>query len=355
MRAAILLVLLAGCELVFEVDPQTMPFLDGYDRRRAIDIVVDLEGEPLVNFPLAVRVPGIGNETADTISFTAADGTSELLFEVEGIENDELLAWVQIPSFDGQRIYLYLGGPTAIGRDSSDAWSSAFAGVWHLAAEGSDLADGTGDSTARRNDLVPLVRPIDVEGVFGHGRNFDSTMQLRCGPLGPTRGLDFGTASFSFSVWINTGDDSNGNSTPLAFGGGATGGYGLFLGGGAWEVSVSDGTEIRTNVSAAPVLDTWVHLVGVVDRENAQLRTFINGTPGNARALPPDFGSTSSVSPTLLVVSRPDGEMESQEAFVGVVDELRIYAGVVSPTQASVEYLNLTKPDLLAIGPEELR
>jgi hypothetical protein len=360
--AIVAVVLLAGCDLVFELNaPANQPtaFLDEYGARKSIDIELVTE-EALADFSFMVHFvedPDLVDRGADQFEFTDADGETTLDFEIESYdpETGDLIVWVRIPTgFDNNRLYVYYDGPSKI-RDSRPTWSGQFAGVWHLAEGDSGLGDSTG-----RNMLAPgSEAPTDVAGRVGRGRRFTADQDLTVDPVGMGT-LDFGIKSFSFSVWVLADTSAIPNGTPLARGSTDEGGYGIFLGSGEWIASVSAGLTANGNDAVVearfadqpPPTGDWIHLVAVVDRDDSnlqRLKTYLDGALVRSESLQA-VGPLDADPPDLDISRAGAGGLE---AYEGNLDEIRVYTRAISETQITVEHKNLTDLTFVTFGPEE--
>jgi MSHA biogenesis protein MshQ len=87
--------------------------------RQKITVNHELVAGPVDGFPMLVNVTGSvfehAQEDGDDILFTAADGTTKLLHEIESM-NGEVVAWVQMPHLsekEDTELYVDYGNPTA--------------------------------------------------------------------------------------------------------------------------------------------------------------------------------------------------------------------------------------------------
>jgi hypothetical protein len=219
-------------------------------------------------------------------------------------------------------------------------------GVWHLNEASGNAADsttygttGTVGGTVNRG-TAKVTNGYDFDGLSGQvnmGDPFDGH-------------LDFGTSSFTFSCWVNvalTGSyqdfiykGSRSNSVP---------GYVVTRrssgAGGEGYVSAGDGVDRFSRVFTFSS-NTWMYLVGMVDREAELLRAFVDGSEVSN---PTDISSLGSVDNTNnLEISR------SGDRVLGLVDELRIAIGTRSSEWISTEYTNQNSPtSFVSVGSQE--
>src|SRR3990167_6883611 len=110
-----------------------------WTHRQKITVNHELVGGSVDGFPMLVKLTGgvfeHAQEDGDDILFTAADGTTKLLHEIESM-NGEVVAWVQMPNLseiEDTVLFVYYGNPTAENQQSvTNVWGNGYAGVWHL-------------------------------------------------------------------------------------------------------------------------------------------------------------------------------------------------------------------------------
>jgi hypothetical protein len=169
--------------------------------------------------------------------------------------------------------------------------------------------------------------------------------------------LDFGTGSFSYSVWVYV-TSSAGQYDMSWFKGGssaATIGYDFELGTSAWAVNIADGSTTHSVYldDESSYLNQWVHLVGVVDRGTNLFSAYVNGTPYNSV----DITSLGSVSNnySATIGSHPTGTYP----FSGKIDEVRVSGTAITADWIATEYNNQSDTAvgsdkfIRSVGPEE--
>ena len=344
----------AGCDAVWGLDRgDTRTWVDGYRFRKAITITPNRAFD-LVDVPISVVLAADAELVASARSdgkdvvFATPDGT---VLRRELVAYDPttgaLEAWVRVPSLPGAdvtQVFLYYGGPmmpSAIG----NTWPPSCAGVWHM----SETATIEHDSTANAHDANGPIAPARMVGIVGAARDLAESTPLSV----PASGLDFGTGSFGFSLWVRVHETLGPSDSPFYKGGSSqiNAGYGVLLGTGGWAVSVSDGagTERDVELTGAPIIDTWVELGVILDQVAKTTRTFVNGAEVTTVDLGAAFGSTSN----------PDRALElgsMMYPYQGGIDELRVYSAVPPEGWFSIEYENLTDRDrFMQLGDEEIR
>lgn len=324
----------------------------GYHAR----FTVDYSGEPLVDFPMLVKVSEeslLGfkyehmNDDASDLRFI--DETGKLLpHEIDTWNPDgESYIWVKVPDYrKGSAVTACWGElagktpPKAL--DSSDVWSS-FAGVWHMSESISTAEAGTyhsKDSTLTKNDAVPqkgskgdLTQMVSTAGVVGFGRVNSTVASTANGNrLSTKMGYNTLGSQFTFSGWYYMN---------------ARGGYPRLVGnivgnnppGWSIETGSSSSTTLyfRPNGSStsaaidigADLCDGWTYLTFVYDGTRASL--YSNGVLQGSVTVTSVNNTTSS----LAFGANSDG---SEYSLNGGYDELRLSQGVKSVAWIKAEY-----------------
>ncbi|GAA3936862.1 LamG domain-containing protein [Actinoplanes auranticolor] len=213
------------------------------------------------------------------------------------------------------------------------------AGRWDL--------DGHGLDTSPMPAPRDLVDPASNEEWWlevGHlesdpgSARFDGTRSLAATPS-PIRT----DQSFTVSTWVNLASLPTGNQTVVAQDGVNRSGFylgtrGFGTAGMKWSFSLIDGDTTATSPmvhaeSASPVVDddtgSWVHLVGVYDAANAQIRLYVDGVLAKSIARPARWNATGP-----LTVGRSrwySTSVYSTDFLRGSVDATRVYAGALTP------------------------
>jgi hypothetical protein len=330
-------------------------WLDGWAFRKRVEIHPNV-ASTLANFPIAVVREGDADLEAHAspegrdIVATADDGETLLSRELARYETGDLELWVRIPELtDGTAIYVYYGGDDQPA--STAAWDGPFAGVWHLSDGGNAI-----DSTSRRTSLaagtLESTPGIAPNGAFGRARVLDGNDVLDGGD--PADGsLDFGTGSFSYTLWVFQTGVLGLYDSPFYKGGGSASevGYCWLLGtDGGWTAKLHDGTEDTFLELGPPAsfANRWVHLAAVVDRAANTFRVYADGGEA-ARTSLEGVGSLST--PFSLLVGRGTDD----NPFQGMLDEVRIYNTALEPDWIRAEVENSRASTFLEVDAEEAR
>jgi len=328
--------------------------------RKPIAFNASILDEELEGFPMAVKLEldddlaAHASEDGSDIRFVAEDGTP-LVHEVERYVSDgSLAAWVRIPTLPAgamTTIFMVYGAGEAQPSPAPVVWDDRFAGVWHLSE--SDDSSFFADSSLEThvgNVVAPATRPTADIGLMGGAFSFDG-LEDRISFNDPD-GLNFGTESFSFSLWLWQGMNPGLWDAPWHKGGGNNDnpGYAFFLGKDGWVASINDGTNnqpVTLAPDSAGLADDWHHVLAVVDRTEQEMYAYLNGALVDTKPIVA-VGSVSGSQPAQL------SHQESASSFDGLIDEVHVYRMVVSPSWARAEVASVRgDSDFITIGPEQ--
>ncbi len=82
-----------------------------------------------------------------------------------------------------------------------------------------------------------------------------------------------------------------------------------------------------------PRPDTWHQVTGVYDRATATVALYVDGAPEDVEHVD---GMPAATGP--LTIGGGSGDYVPTDAFIGGIDELRIYAGALTALQAAELY-----------------
>jgi hypothetical protein len=349
-RVALLLSLLAGCDLVFELRDPTDASEPLEGRARTLTITQPTS-MALQDFPVSILFEndeflisgGAAPDGSDIQFFASADdGGAELSAEVryDGATGT-LEAWVKVPSLKPSPFQIEMRYGTGEGRllDPRSTWSSSYVGVWHLSETGSTEKDSTplGIDVAATTDKIPMSAP----GISGAARDFDGVDDIMCAI--DSSDLDFGMESFAYGAWVFISQPSGNADRPLNKGAGNANnpGFNYELGTGAAVSNISDGAGRADSAVIAGFtlgLGRWTLLTTTVDRPAQTMRVFVDGVEDTFEVIPDLFASTSGPSPLCF--------SNAAQPFKGLLDEVRIYRGVQPAEWYRAEASNLLERDL---------
>lgn len=327
-------------------------WLTGYSYRKAVTAWTGLE-QTLTDFPISVVVtdPDLAahaNAGGTDIRFAASDGMvlPHELVSYSG-SSGALETWLRVPALaPTTELFLYYGGP-AVAHEPAAVWSG-FGGVWHMDGSGSVERDSTGNEN-HAGATIPATQPLGADGVIGRARAYDGADDSMSVPDPPDGSLDFGTGSFTVSLWVYV-TTSMGEYDIVIHKGAASAaspGYDMELGFNRWAACIGDGVDnVCADLGTDPaLLDQWVLLALVVDRSTSRLYAYANGLVIDMV----DIGNIANVdSPLDLSLGRPS------DPYRGVLDEIRILPGATSAHWLHAQYDNVTRrAQWLTFGPEE--
>ncbi|MHA2473532.1 MAG: DUF2341 domain-containing protein, partial [Promethearchaeota archaeon] len=311
------------------------------------------------NFPLLISLldqdlrfdtQADGDDIAFSLGSTWLDHEIELFNQNYNGTHAKLVAWVRIPELSTSLdtyIRMYYGNATMSSRENPEGvWDGSYKGVWHL-AESSGITD---DSTSHsENGIVSgtVVRPSI--GQIGNAYNYGTDGTFNAGD--PADGhLDFGTDSFMVSMWINIDTSTGAVQVPLYKGASSTFDLGYCFGttttGDSLSFHIADGSNNIGSPSASISFDSWIYIVGLVDRTNNLIRIYKNST---------EVQTGTDISSILNI----DGDIDFQCAnpsfdFDGLLDEVRVLNVTRSTPWIKTEYYNQYDPNsFYSIGGEQ--
>ena len=172
-----------------------------------------------------------------------------------------------------------------------------------------------------------------TSGKFNSSLNFDGTDDYVLVGDPANGSLDFGTNSFSYGLWVYVPQSAGAYDMALYKGASSVGnpGYEFELGTGAWVANVAD-SDSNVGVSFGnEVLNQWVHLMAVVDKEKNLLKGYKNGVLVGSSSL---TGIDSVSTGNSLYLG------QNSYRFSGKLDDVRIYSYALTSEQVKNIYNN---------------
>ncbi|MCK5606030.1 DUF2341 domain-containing protein, partial [Candidatus Pacearchaeota archaeon] len=312
------------------------------------------------NFPVLISildsdlhddVQSNGNDIAFANDTAWLDHEIELFDQAYNSTHAQLIAWVRIPnlltSID-TIIRMYYGNSTMSSQENPQGvWNSNYMGVWHL----NETSGNAQDSTSYNIEGTPSVGVTQgssgqIDGCYEFGGivNEDGV-----GMGNPVDGhLDFGTGSLTLSSWMAI-DGIAANNQMVVFKGGHASdkaGYQFQISDIALELNfrISDGSTLIGTTFKTLSASKWYYVVGVVDKTNAKLRMYIDGSEFNNQ----DITGLGSIDSTYDFYSSRDW----RPAY-GKLDEVRVSNGAYSASWIATEFNNQNDPtSFYSIGKE---
>jgi hypothetical protein len=351
-----------------QVDPGSFSFCGleeinaiSWESRKPITIDSDKVAGDLTDFPLLINLTDLNLKKSARpdgydIVFTMADGKIKLDHEIEGYysSSGELIAWVRIPLLSSSSdtiIYIYYGNERATKpiENPEGVWTSDYKGVWHLSESNGEALDSTSYGT--NGTIEGTVTQGDtgkIDGAYTIEPNGNDNIDMG----DPVDGhLDFGTGSFTVSVWVKDYPYTNYNN--VIYKGARSGsdfqGYSLYHrtndGDACW--AIGDAVARVQNDYDYSQDGTWRYLVGVADRDSQVSRVYINGV---------EQGTGISISSIGSVDSDRSFSIPGSFSYLdATVDEVRISSGVRPAEWILTEFNNQNDTSTFySIGNEEI-
>lgn len=220
-----------------------------------------------------------------------------------------------------------------------DCLETGLVGHWKL-----DEASGPTavDSSASGNNGTYANSPTPTTGQFSNALDFSGNTGAnatndRVTIPDPASGvLDFDTNSFSYGLWVYVTATAGSFDMPLTKGGGSAGnpGYDMEFGAGGWTSYICDGDECDTaSFSASPILNSWAHVMTVINRTAATHVVYVNGALVQTSGIAATFGSVSNTRAVNI-----GGSNVGSNPFLGKIDDVRVYSRALTANEVSSLY-----------------
>ncbi|MFW9773419.1 MAG: DUF2341 domain-containing protein, partial [Candidatus Thorarchaeota archaeon] len=311
------------------------------------------------NFPILISlfdsdlhsdVQSDGDDIAFSLGSIWLDHEIELFDKSYNSTDAQLIAWVRIPELSTSLdtyIRMYYGNSTMTSRQNPiGVWDESYRGVWHL----TESSGFTQDSTSyNENGLVTgtVIRPST--GQIGDAYNYGSAGTFNVGD--PTDGhLDFALESFMVSMWINIDRSTGTWQIPLYKGSSSTWDPGYCFAtpttGDGLRFHITDGIDNIGSPSTSILFDSWIFVVGVVDRSTDLIRIYKDGV---------EVGSGTDISSILSIAGDQDFQCAYPTYdFDGLMDEIRVLNKTRHKSWIKTEYYNQYNPNAFySVGPEQ--
>jgi len=313
-----------------------------HDYAKKITIESDNVDSNLTDFPLLINFTDSdlsSNAFSDGLRITFTDDLdNELSHEIEQYTSGSgwITAWVKVPTISSSvdtEITMWYGNNTNLADQQSitDTWRSEYKAVYHL-------HDDFLDSTSTGNHLTNQGTST-IASQIADGQDYDGTDDIVFRGSDSMSGIDVNQKTFS--LWINNDDVSASEflmiTGPVIAGGNLRGA--LIINSDDYLVHQQKATNIGTWNVATDVADGNPHyLVSSMDIGN------INNTPlmyldGSLGTVVETFNPTGSFS------TGEDNFVSGENVggssdLSGEIDEMRIYAGILSADWIDFEYCN---------------
>lgn len=372
MRAALAVVVCAGCSQIFGLDdPARAGAVDsavedsgddvGVDgappgaRVRRIDIdAAKIVGGPHASFPVLVEISaswlrstalggGVANPMGHDLYFSLDQaGTVELAHEVERYGVDGLFrAWVKLPALgngNGESFYLHYGDPSIDAKENAKGvWSNNYMLVMHMGSAVDSLEASTASA---------VVGTVTETGVIGDAIRFDgATSNINMGATvdgtfdgGGTVEAWVRPTSYGESNWGRVVDKGDPNGWLLYLNDNNANDCFSFANGS------NNATFGQWTSSAGSVpLNTWTHIAAVFDRNdggNVPI-LYVNGQlTGVTQHSAPSGAFDNDVGKDVFIGNSFLGD----RGYMGRIDEVRLSAAVRSAGWFATQHANQSSP-----------
>ena len=301
--------------------------LDPVGTYNSFTATVDWDGEPVANVPVLLRISesaisgfDYDDVTASGIEILDADGHL-LPYEIDTWKTDgESLVWVLLPDYrDGATFTVRYGAPFAnTPIPSTNIWAE-YKGVWHMNSVDPADASASGNGGTADADGSAAV----AAGPFGTALSLlTANDSVSCGTALPNSSLAVG---FTVQGWANPSSVS-GKSAMFAkkqF-------ISVRIDNGGFMVTTPN-VQNHNSISAQIAAGTWFHWAMTFVPGAGGLRFYVNGNLVNTQNAS-SFKDASGSTEMWL------GRNEWGEAYLGLLDEMRLCAGIRSANEIAAEY-----------------
>lgn len=312
----------------------------------------------LKDFPVLVRLDpkkisgfdygDLKSAVPDIAFFEEGNEMEELAYEIDTWNpQGESLVWVKVPQLKSSTVLLFAYGKADYEKSKPDSavWS-AYAAVWHM-NEGK--GDSTSGMTISHGDKITAASDVLLGGCYSQGRtshqlatqyNFSGLSESGAFTLSGWFKQKFDGKN---QRWLSTKKDYTKSGLEIIV---VAAGDVLVRGSGNGNTLTVKGAKEKY-FSAT---DTWVQMGASYSGTASTL--YINGTEAGS-------GTVGEVSTPLtggdqqyLTVGNTGGSglSSSDNAFVGLMDEVRVYDGVADADWIATEYATVTRGDFFKYG-----
>ena len=322
--------------------------------------------EDLVDFPVLVRISPeriSGFSYADCerdgsdISFALGDG-SLLAHEVDTWnEYGESLVWVRLPTLSsGTTFHMYWGDRNPPSVTASDVWSAGYAGVWHLGETGTGgtSANSTANGSVLDGENTPTT--AGVAGKVGGGRQISDSTSTGNNVGGVyvdgSQDCTRFNGVFTISGWFwhrNQAYYYDHLFYKREAAKNASGGIAIEMNKASEGIAVRGGNNTSKAFTTTTFKNKWSYLAFVYNGTTVTL--YQDGVSKGSGAI----GQASDNNLRWVFGNDIDGYggAAGDVSWKGVIDEVRLRAGVTSADWAKAEYATMANAQFLTWGGAE--
>ena len=292
---------------------------------KSFKATVDWDGEPVANVPVLLRISesaisGFDYDDVTESRFEILDADGSLLpYEIDTWNTDgESLVWVLLPDYrDGATFTVRYGAPFAnTPIPSTNIWAE-YKGVWHMNSVDPADASASGNGGTAAGSAAVAAGPFGTALSLLTANDFVS-----CGTALPNSSL---AAGFTVQGWANPSSVS-GKSAMFAkkqF-------ISVRIENGGFVVTTPN-VQNHNSISAQIAAGTWFHWAMTFVPGAGGLRFYVNGNLVNTQNASSFKDAAGSTEMWL-------GRNEWGEAYLGLLDEMRLSAGIRSANEIAAEY-----------------
>ena len=346
----------AGGQTANDTVPLEATFESSWPYRKSITIDHTKVSGDLTDFPVLVSLTADADLAAraqadgDDICFTAADGATRLVHEIESYSAGTLVAWVKVPSVSSATdtvIYMLYGNPSAANQENVTAMWSDEKAVWHMGETDAMVEDATGNG---HDASAVSGLPSSTTGKIGAANDFvDTESDYITVPVHSD--LD-GSGSFTVSAWIYSRSNGASDYEPIA-GTHATGWIFTLYGtspANALQYYTSSSSFLNSGVNVTE--GAWSHVAMVYENGVPTATTdgkfYINGVQVGSSVNCYDQAAGANLT------IGAGGAGWTGYRFEGIIDELRIARAARSAAWMLASYNNQGSPStFMSVGAEE--
>ena len=304
-------------------------------------------GKPaLAGFPVLVRISdntpaGFAYDqlhspsTGADLAFVDMDGNG-LPFEIDTWDpNGTSLIWVRLPSMEnGTQFVMCWGSETSGKTVCSDNPFDGYKGVWHMNSASPADASGSGNGGTAGGSAAVAAGKVGSAVSLPNKSDY-----IACGQNLPNSDLFSG---FTVEGWANLANTSGNH---------ALFGKNVFMSvraSGTVVQVTTPGIKDHTNISAGLSAGTWFHWAMTFVPGNNGLKFYVNGANVNTQTASNLGNQTQSGE---MWLGR--NQWGNDQNFQGLLDEMRLCAGIKSADWIAADYATQNDPAFLTAGEAE--
>lgn len=324
---------------------------------------IGVTSEALTDFPVLLKLSSSNIDYANTqnsgqdIRITDSNGTTLLNYEIEKWdESGTSYVWTKVPSVDidssTDYVYVYYGNSAALdAQAATSVWNSNFKMVQHMEESGNGTSGEFIDSTSNDNDGTggsSAYPDLTASGKINGAQNFNGSSDYISMPAA---GLLKGSAQYTMEAWLyptvlpvggtldayNEMVEDNTNSSRAQFGMSDTNCTGdkFVL---RFRTGLAAQSGMNLCSTTTPEVNTWYHVVAVVDATNDAHKLYVNGAVQGTNTTAVDGVNNTNPANTPRIGSFT----ANTEFWPGYIDEFRVSSTARSAAWIAAEYKNMT-------------